>query len=174
MRARDAFLTPLLVAGAVLAAACARVPVDPDGTTRRVRGGVLRAGAVHAPPWIVLREIPDGDREAEVGGLEAELVETMARALGARVEWRPGGPTERLEELERRELDLVVGGFTDRDPWTKRLAVTRPHHESGPRFGKQRRVLFLSPGENRWLLTVDRFLHDEAGAASGTESHARR
>lgn len=137
---------------------CGNLPRDPEGTIERVRSGVLRAGAVHAPPWVIV-----ADRT--IAGSEAALVEGLAGEMGARVEWITGGPTQLLEMVERFEIDLVVGGFTDRDPWRDRVAVTQPHYEALAQGAVERRVFFLPPGENRWLLTVDRYLREQQSIA---------
>jgi hypothetical protein len=142
-----------------LLVSCGSLPKDPEGTLERVSSGVLRAGAVHAPPWVIVSG-------SEVGGTEAALVEGLAGAMGARVEWTPGGPTQLLEMAERFELDLVAGGFIDRDPWSAHLGVTQPHYEARSEGAVERRVFFLPPGENRWLLTVDRYLREQRSIAS--------
>jgi polar amino acid transport system substrate-binding protein len=97
------------------------LPRDPEGTLPRVRGGTLRAGAIHCPPWVSIRD-------GQVAGVEVELVRSLARELGAEVRWVPGNAEELLVGLERYELDLVVGGITRHTPWHQRVALTRTYH----------------------------------------------
>jgi polar amino acid transport system substrate-binding protein len=73
----------------VLAAAC-DLPRDPEGTLERVRGGTLRVGVAHNPPWASL------PAPGEAQGVEPRLVRALAAELGARVEWVAGGETELL------------------------------------------------------------------------------
>jgi polar amino acid transport system substrate-binding protein len=105
-----------------LAASCANLPRDPEGTLRRVEGGRLRVGLVEHPPWVVRTE-------GEPAGAEVELVRRFAAELGSRPEWHWGGEQRHMEALERFELDMVVGGVTDRTPWWKYVGLTGPYFE---------------------------------------------
>lgn len=97
-----------IVATAVLTAltltACG-IPRDPEGTLERVEGGTVRAGITENHPWTDLSG-------GEPAGVEVDLIEAFAESLGARVEWFDGSQAELLENLEKRELDVVMGGFT--------------------------------------------------------------
>jgi ABC-type amino acid transport substrate-binding protein len=140
--------TALLVAAA--AAGCT-LPRDSDGTLDRVRGKTLRVGLADSPPWVVAR----GD---SVSGVEVRLVGALAEELHARPEWHRGSESGLLEALHERELDVVVGGLTADSPWAKRVAFTEPYQtEAG---GKKKHVLALPPGENAWLVHVERFLRE--------------
>ncbi|HEX2026102.1 MAG TPA: transporter substrate-binding domain-containing protein, partial [Actinomycetota bacterium] len=110
-----------VVAGVVVAAlAACGLPRDPEGTLDRVEGGRMRVGIADLPPWTIL-----GDGEPR--GVEVELVEGFARSLGAEIEWTAGAPADLLTALEGREVDLVVGGFTDDDPWAQQVTFTQPY-----------------------------------------------
>jgi polar amino acid transport system substrate-binding protein len=104
---------------AALVAACG-LPRDPEGTLDRVQGGRMRVGIAERSPWTVLGE-------DDPTGVEVELVEGFARAVGAEVEWTAGAPAELLTALEGREIDLVIGGFTDDDPWAQEVTFTQPY-----------------------------------------------
>jgi polar amino acid transport system substrate-binding protein len=93
------------------------LPRDSGDTLHRVQNGTLRAGLIQNPPWVVTN--------GSVGGVEVELVRRLAGQLGARVDWIPGSESELLMALRERDLDLVVGGLTSKDPWKKRVAFTR-------------------------------------------------
>ena len=126
------------------------MPRDPDKTLQRIaQSGVLRAGITARLPWTT-----DG------GGPDADAVDAFARAFGARVEWRRGSESELFEALERRELDIVVGGFTEDNPWGPKLGMTRPYAEAD---GK-RHVVAVAPGENRLLLEFERALRAQAAS----------
>lgn len=62
-----------LLAAGVLLSGCG-MPQDPDGTTQRVRGAMLRVGISHNPPWT------DVTGES-VSGIEADLCETVTGSL---------------------------------------------------------------------------------------------
>lgn len=137
----------LTVALAVAGAACADYPRDPEGTTEEVRGGVLVVGAAEAPPVLLRR----GEGAA---GPEAELVESFADSLGARVAWRWMGPEEALHALSRFEIHMVAAGLTKATPWKAHVGLSRPWRGSG----KEGRVLAVPPGENGFLVALDRHI----------------
>jgi polar amino acid transport system substrate-binding protein len=76
---------------------------------------------VERPPWVT-------DSAGQVRGLEGALVAELARELGATPEWVRGPESPLLEALHRRELDLVIGGFTDDTPWRDRVALTASYY----------------------------------------------
>ena len=126
------------------------LPRDADGALDRIRNGTMRVGIAENPPWVVVNE-------RQVSGIEAALVTALAKELNARVETVHGSETRLLEGLHRRELDMVIGGFTADSPWKRDVALTKPYHED--RDGRQH-ALALPPGENAWLMKVERYLHD--------------
>ncbi len=104
------------------------------------------------PPWAV---IEDG----AVRGIEAQLLEQWAAALGARVEWRRGALDELVEALHRREIDVLAAGFHHDTPYAHKLALTQPYTEATNAHGKTARlVLAVTPGESAMLFDLDRFL----------------
>jgi polar amino acid transport system substrate-binding protein len=124
-------------------------PRDSEDTLDRVRGGQLRVGVTEHAPWVTVHD----DR---MDGIEPRLIEELARGLGARAVWRRGGESEILEMLHRRELDIVAGGLTADSPWKGQVAFTRPYF-TDTATGRMR-VLAVSPGENAFLVHVERFL----------------
>ena len=136
----------LLIVAALLVASACGIPRDAAGTLHRVRGGVVRAGVVHNPPFVV-------DTGGAVGGVEGMLVEAIARDVGATVEWVRGPEHELLRALHARELDIVAGGFNDKLIWKREVALTRPYYQD-----EKRHVLAVPPGENAWLVHVERLL----------------
>jgi polar amino acid transport system substrate-binding protein len=105
-----------------------------------------------------------------VGGVEAQLVLSLARELGARVEWVRAPEARLLESLHDRGVDLVLAGLTADTPWAKKVALTRPYYTDTAAFGavpgaarpeprEERHVLAAPPGENAWLVRVERALH---------------
>ena len=138
---------PWLLVALLGLCACDPYPRDPEGTLEEVRGHVLRVGAVESPQLLVRR----GDAAA---GPEAELVEAFARSIDARVEWRWMPPEEALERLERFELHLAAAGLKSSTPWSGRVGLSRPWRGSGD----SARVLAVPPGENGFLVVLDRFI----------------
>lgn len=154
---------PLLL----LAVAGCDLPRDPEGTLERVRGGTLRAGVVPNPPWVVVEA-------GRVRGVEPALVRRFARSLDARIEWVAGTESELLERLETRDLDLVAGGLTRSNPWGSRVGLTRPYPAPSGYAPGERRVLAVPPGENAWLVRLERFLHRRASPEPGSGTGVTR
>jgi ABC-type amino acid transport substrate-binding protein len=130
----------------VLALSACGLPRDAAGTLDRVRGGVLRAGAVHNPPFVV-------DDGSHVGGVEGALVEAFAHELGAKVTWVRAPEHVLVRALHARQLDVVVAGFDDTLVWKQEVAFTRPYYQD-----EKRHVLAAPPGENAWLVRLEQML----------------
>ncbi|EAQ80882.1 hypothetical protein DSM3645_12716 [Blastopirellula marina DSM 3645] len=122
-------------------------PRDPHGTADRVRGHVLRVGMTQQAPWAV-------EQNGERSGFEVELVQKLAAEQQAKIVWQAGNESELVKRLERGELDLAIGGFVRPTPWEGRVALTRSW---GDAAGLEH-VFLVPPGENRWLLLLDRWL----------------
>jgi polar amino acid transport system substrate-binding protein len=90
-----------------------------DGTLARIRGGTMRVGVVEALPWTTVT--PGG-----AGGIEGALIAETARELRARIAWVRAPESKLLRALELGELDVVIGGLTDENPWKWRVAFTKP------------------------------------------------
>ena len=78
----------------------------------------MRVGITASDPWTSF---------GGPTGVEVELVEELGRDLDADVEWVEGGHSDLLSALHARELDLVVGGLTSDDPWSKEVTFTQPY-----------------------------------------------
>jgi polar amino acid transport system substrate-binding protein len=118
-------------------------PCDAQETLKRVQGGRIRVGVVENAPWA--QKIGD-----EARGIEAALVRELAEELGAKPEWHWGGEQAHMEALGRFELDLVIGGLTNRTPWKKKVGLSMRYFEQ--------HVLVTPPGENAWIKRLDEFL----------------
>jgi ABC-type amino acid transport substrate-binding protein len=138
------------------------LPRDPEGTTDRVQGGVLRVGIMHEPPWTVF-----SDSGESFSGIEVTLVERLAGELDARIQWRPAGESQLMELLKNFEIDLVIGGLVESSAWNKHVGLTRAYIEAPFTVASRAEVssplrvahvLAVPPGKNKWLLTVERFL----------------
>lgn len=142
------------------------LPRDPEGTLVRVRNGVLRAGVCEAAPWVVR----EGD---EPMGVEPALLRRFARGLGARVEWRWGSAEAVLGDLEHHRLDVVACGLEHTTPWSRRVALTQPYlverlpEPEGGGTARIEHVLAVPPGENAFLVALEKFLTREGVPPSG-------
>lgn len=141
------------VLAGLLAACGVSIPTDPDGTLERVTGGTLRVGVSPNPPWTEVR----GD--AEPTGTEVTLIKEFASTLPTEVSWSVGGEEALIKRLEIGELDLVIGGLTADTPWEEHVAITKPYGEAtGPDGKRIKLVMAAPPGENAYLLRLEKFL----------------
>jgi ABC-type amino acid transport substrate-binding protein len=117
---------------------------------------------MHDPPWTEV-----GREDEPYLGIEVALARQLADELGARIEWRAAGESRLMEALANYELDLVIGGLTDSSAWHKHVGLTRPYvrapsmpeAEPGRTAAKDvGHVFAVPPGENEWLLVVEKFL----------------
>lgn len=137
----------LLLAILVLATPGCDLPRDPEGTLKGIEGSSMRVGMTDSPPWTILTE-------SEPSGVEPELLTALARDLDAEIEWVEGSESEILEEVEKGNLDVAVGGFTVDNPWAKRVSFIQPYFT----LGKDKHVMAVPHGENAWIVRLERFL----------------
>jgi polar amino acid transport system substrate-binding protein len=141
------------VVAALLAGCGVTIPTDPEGTLERVTGGTLRVGVSPNPPWT------EAAQDGEPTGAEVGLVKEFAATLQAEVSWTVGGEEALIKRLEEGDLDLVIGGLTADTPWEEHIAVTKPYAEgTGPDGKRIRLVMAAPPGENAYLVRLEKFL----------------
>lgn len=137
----------ILAALALSLTACDDFPRDPRRTLAAAQEESLRVGIIENPPWTRYDERPTG--------VEVLLVERFARQLGTEITWVRGGGSDLMPALERFQLHLVIGGLTDDTPWRSRVGLSRTYFTD--RRGR-RHVMAVPPGENAFLMRLDRFL----------------
>ena len=141
----------------VLTAACG-LPRDPGKTSERVASThELRVGVTDNPPWT------DASK-AEPTGTEPDLVRRFAASTGARVLWTQGSESALVKALKDHELDIVIGGFDAKTQWSSTAGASQPFVKDAD--GKKHIVL-AAPGENRFILSLDRFLTQQMRASEG-------
>lgn len=142
------------VALSVVVAGCGvQIPTDPDGTLDSITGGTLRAGASTDSVLVMMNG-------GEVSGSEVALIEGFAAEQDAAVQWTRASEETLVTMLEEGEIDVAVGGFTDKTPWAERAGVTRGYDAIDGADGRTL-VMLVPLGENRLLSTLERYL-DEA------------
>jgi polar amino acid transport system substrate-binding protein len=132
------------------------LPRDPEGTSERIASRhELRVGVSENPPWT-------NTTDTEPTGREPDLVRRFAAANNARVLWTRGSESALVRSLEEGELDLVIGGFDAKTQWAATAGPTQPFAKDAD--GKKHRFL-AAPGENRFVLSLDRFLTKQMPAS---------
>jgi hypothetical protein len=138
-------------------------PHDAEGTLEHVTGGTLRVGVADARPWVSVSD-------SAIAGPEVALVSALARELHAKPVWTRGSEAVLLKALHEHRLDVVIGGFTSDSPWKAEVAFTRPY-EGGD---KARHVMATSPGENAWLVHLEKFLQERGPVVAAPEREHER
>lgn len=137
------------------------IPDDPDGSLDRIRSSqVLRVGASPRSGWV---EVPGMDGDPT--GREPSLVDGFAEELGATVEWTVSGEEDLVTMLEEGEIDMAVGGFTDKNAWVDKVGLTRPYVEEEVGGTTEKHVMMVRMGENALQSELERYL-DSAGGGS--------
>ena len=112
------------VAAFAALAGCARAP--DDGLARVRRAGVLRWGGdlQGGEPYAY----EDPARPGHLVGFEAELAESLARALGVRAEFVQNDWSTLVPSLERGTFDVALNGLEVTAARAARVAFTRPYY----------------------------------------------
>lgn len=141
----------LLFACLLILAACDDYPKDVKATLQKVQNHqALRVGLIEHEPWVVRGA-------SEPQGIEVEIITDFAQNLNAATHWTFLSEAEATEKLKNHELDLVVGGLTQDSPRKKEVGFTRPYLKTGG-DKKDRHVMAAPQGENRFIITLEKFL----------------
>ncbi|WP_336646703.1 hypothetical protein [Microbacterium sp. USHLN186] len=133
-----------------------RIPADPHGTLTGVEGDELHVGVSPDPGLI------DVSGATPTGAL-IDLAEDYARTLDATPTWTVASEETLVGMLESGDIDLAVGGFTEKTPWTARAALTRGYANI-PGADGRKLVMLVPLGENAMLSDLERFLDEEVGS----------
>lgn len=70
-----------------------------------------------------------------------------------------------MQELNHAQLDLVIGPFSDDTPWRNEVAVSEPLRQDQATQKTPVVRAVIRNGENRWIMTVEQVIRDQAGGA---------
>ena len=130
--------------------ACNHFPRDPDETLQKIQHGTLVVGYSENPPWVI-------KTLTNPTGLEADLVNAFAKTQQAKIKWVNDTEQDLFEKLEKRELQLVIGGITAKNTWKSKVSFTRPYLQ----LDKEKHVMALLKGENAFAVALEIFLHQQ-------------
>lgn len=121
--------------------ACSAIPADVEGTVARIeRDRRFRVG--------LIEPLPDGVAVRR-------YIADVGQSVGATPEIETGAAEPLLLRIEQGELDLVLGEFDRKTPWSKRVSPLPPL--ATRRIGTA--DVDLTPiarnGENRWIALLD-------------------
>lgn len=139
-----AFSRIMLVAMMVPMLSACKVPDDPEGTTRNVKEGTLKVGALVAP-------LDDVDTAA---------IARIADALQVESDIRTGDPHNLFALLEAGELHVVAGRIPSNTPFASQVGLTNPLGRIAVGSDTEDRVLAIRKGENLFLVTINRAIRE--------------
>jgi hypothetical protein len=132
-----------IAASLLLLSSCSKLPWDSEGTMERVqKTQVLRAGI-----------ISEGDGPQTQ---ERRFLDALARETGSRPTVVEGSTEQLLPQIERGELDVVVGQFAADTPWAKRVTIMPTPRQMGVEDGSAAPAAVIRNGENGWVALVYR------------------
>ncbi len=136
--------------------ACGEVPKDPDDSLATIRErGVLRVAVAHNPPWTNIRTSP-------YEGSEVQAAQAFAGQLDVTATYSAVSLQDGMKGLEVGEFDLLIAGLTKASPYRK-VGFTRAYQvTTAPTGEEMRHVMAVPLGENRLLVTLERFLKEHA------------
>jgi hypothetical protein len=132
----------------LLPGGCDRYPRDTEATLDRVRGGTIRVATV------------EGERP---NPRMSEFLARLAARTGSRPQLASGAAEPLLLELERGDLDLVVGTFDRKSPWAHRVTFSRPIARVVRADAVEELKAATRNGEHAWAIEVDRTVAAMAG-----------
>ncbi len=128
------FLVSLAVALGLPAAAVGEA--GSPGLSRIVKSGVLRVGMSGGQPPLNVR-----NKQGQIIGLEADLAEILANAIGVKAKLVAKPFSQLLPALEAGEVDLVMSGLTITPERNLRFAFVGPYFVSGKAILTQSKAL---------------------------------
>jgi hypothetical protein len=140
-----------VVFGALVLTSCSDFPKDPEATLERVRSEhVFRVGIVEPSASM------GSDRSVQ------SMLHAIGREVHASHQIIKGDAETLLTGLEEGRLELVIGYFEIKSPWTERvtLAPALRHQEEGE--SEFQLAPAMRNGENGWIALVERQARDAA------------
>lgn len=147
---------------------CDRYPSDQRGTLKRISSTkALRVGVIDDPPWV------HSTQSGRPTGIEPELVEHFAETLDTKIVWEVGAAHTLFAKLKNTNLDIVIGGLTQDNPWRSQVGFTQPYFiedDSGDAH-----VLAVPSGENRFITALEKSpTRVDADGPFGLETEIRK
>ena len=98
-------------------------PKDAEKTLDKVSNGTIRVGFTNAGPWVY-------PSATGAQGIEADIVTNFAQTLHAKIDWVEVTEEQLFNALKRGEINILIGGITDKTPWKEEIGLTKPYIET--------------------------------------------
>lgn len=135
----------------VFISGCDNYPKDVQHSFDNIKASQrIRVGVIEQSPWAI-------ENDTNLSGIEIEIINAFATSLDVTPQWLVLSEAQATLLLEQYKLDVVVGGLTEDNPRKDSIAFTRPYLEIN-NGQKHRHVMAVPKGENRLMVTLERFL----------------
>lgn len=118
-------------------------PQDPNHSFEEAKQSGLKVGVAVNPPFTVFEN-------GTFKGSEIELIKNFAEKKNLDLDFTIATESELIENLEKYELHLVIGGFDKKTIWNKKSGLSVPYD------GKH--VFLVGKGENKLLFELEKFM----------------
>ncbi len=124
---------------------CNNYPKDPHESWKNVKSEGLKVGVVDNPPFA-------SAKNDSYGGSEVKMIREFAQQNNLEVKFETGNETDLVDKLEHYKLDVIIGGFTKKTLWKKKVGPTIT-------YDKQKHVFLIPKGENKLLTHLENYLY---------------
>ncbi len=115
-------------------------PKDPENSYEKAKKSALRVGIVSKADTARIN-------------FEKNLISNFAEQENLQTQFTVDNETELVKNLEKYQLDVVLGGFEKSSNWKTRVGMTKPYDST--------HVFFIPRGENRLLYQLENFIHKQ-------------
>lgn len=121
-------------------------PRDPAQTFDNASKNGLRVGIASNPPFTNVSE-------GSISGKEVELIEKFGQKHNIKLSYVAASESVLIELLKTDELQVIIGGFTQKTVWAKHAGLTVPYDASG-------HVFLIPKGENRLTFELEKHFNE--------------
>ncbi|MGB8704532.1 MAG: transporter substrate-binding domain-containing protein [Gillisia sp.] len=124
---------------------CNNFPKDPQDSWKHAKAEGLKVGVVDHPPFAMAKK-------DSFSGSEVKMIREFASQNDLQVKFESGNETELVDKMEHYKLHVIIGGFTKKTVWKKKIAPTIP-------YNKQKHVFLVPKGENKLMTHLETYLY---------------
>jgi len=120
------------------------IPKDPENSWEKIQRDGLKVGVVINSPYAF-------QKESLFTGSEVKLLKKFAKENNLKIKFITENETYLVRKLENYEIDILIGGFTKKTIWTKKVGKSTPYDEEA-------HVFLIPKGENKLLHVIESFI----------------
>tara|TARA_R100001369_G_scaffold20091_1_gene36768 strand:- start:270044 stop:270493 length:450 start_codon:yes stop_codon:yes gene_type:complete len=120
------------------------IPKDPEDSWEDIQKNGLQIGVIVNPPYTI-------QQNSFFSGTEIELIQNFSSENKLQSRYISGNETDLTDKLENYEIDILLGGFTKKSIWSKKVGLTTP-------YDNEDHVFLIPKGENKLLHNLESFI----------------